>query len=323
MDLRSATTAGKNLFQQSYQEWTNDKAARLGAAISYYTVFSLAPLLVITIAVASFVVGGDTARHSIIQTMGGLVGQDGGKAIEGMIDNASKNQSSGIIATVIGVAMLLAGASGVFVELQGALNTVWGVEEKPNEGMLAFLRNRMMSFAMVLSIGFLLLVSLVLSAVLTAVGDWVSHTLPGGAFAWHVVNGVVSLLMSAGMFAMIFKFLPDVRVAWRDVAVGALVTALLFTLGKALIGLYLGKSSTASVFGAAGSLAVVFVWVYYSAQILLFGAEFTQVWANDYGSHIETGTPKKVAQAAAPERRRVHRQTGTPQPAMRGAPMAR
>jgi membrane protein len=304
MELRSVPTATKDLFRKTYEEWSRDKASRLGAAISYYTVFSLAPLLVITIAVASFVVGGDTARQSIIETTGGLVGPDGAKAIEGMIDNAAKNQSTGVFATIIGIVMLLLGASGVFVELQGALNTVWGVEEKRDEGFMAFLKHRMLSFAMVLSIGFLLLVSLVLSAVLTAVGDWVSASLPGGSVMWHIVNGVVSLLMSAALFALIFKFLPDIKIAWKDVAVGAIVTALLFTLGKALIGLYLGKSSTASVFGAAGSLAIVFIWVYYSAQIVLFGAEFTQVWADEYGSHVETGTPKRVKCEQADQARR-------------------
>jgi membrane protein len=309
MKLASALTTGKDLLKKSYEEWSNDNAARLGAAISYYTVFSLAPLLVITIAVASFVVGGTAARDSIVQTTGGLVGQNGGKAIEGMIDSATMHQNTGIVATLIGVAMLILGASGVFIELQGALNTVWGVTEQPKQGMASFVRNRLMSFAMVLAVGFLLLVSLVMSAVLTAVGGWVSHALPGGALVWHIVNGVVSVLMSAGLFAMLFKILPDVEIAWRDVAVGAVATALLFTIGKALIGLYLGRSSTVNVFGAAGSLAVIFVWVYYSAQIVLFGAEFTQVWANEYGSHIETGTPKKAAQQTQqPARRRVHRQ---------------
>ena len=320
MDVRSVAAASKHLLKESYAEWSNDKASRLGAAISYYTVFSLAPLLVITIAVASFVVGGDTARTSIIDTMGGLVGQDGGKAIEGMIDNAAKNQASGVFATIIGMVMLMLGASGVFIELQGALNTVWGVEEKQGEGILAFIRHRLMSFAMVLSIGFLLLVSLIMSAMLTAIGDWVSQALPGGSVMWQIVNVVVSLLMSAGMFALIFKYLPDVKVAWRDVAVGALATAVLFTIGKALIGLYLGKSSTVNVFGAAGSLAIVFIWVYYSAQIVLFGAEFTQVWANEYGSKIDTGNPVKAAKQEArsrkdsdrPSRKRVHRIDPTP-----------
>jgi membrane protein len=270
-----------NLFKEAASAWSEDRAPRLGAAISYYTVFSLAPLLLISIAVAGFVVGGDTARTGVIDAMGGLIGNDGGKAIEGMIDNAAKHKSGGIFATVMGVVMLLVGASGVFIELQDSLNTVWGVEAKPGRGIKGFLHDRVLSFAMVLGIGFLLLVSLLITAFLGAMGEWMSSTLPGGATLWQGVNMIVSLGVVALLFAMIFKFVPDVQLTWRD-------------------GLYLGKSSTASVFGAAGSLAILFIWVYYSAQIVLFGAEFTQVWANTYGSHLLAGPNALLKSGAVP-----------------------
>ncbi len=288
------------LFQDSAVAWSDDRAPRLGAAISYYTVFSLAPLLLISIAVAGFVVGGDTARAGVIDAMGGLIGTDGGKAIEGMIDNAAKHKEGGIVASILGVAMLLVGASGVFIELQDSLNTVWGVEAKAGRGFKGFVQDRVLSFAMVLGIGFLLLVSLVVTAFLGAMGEWMSSTLPGGAAVWQAVNVVVSLGVVSLLFAMIFKFVPDVKLTWRDVAVGAVVTAILFSIGKLAIGLYLGKSSTASVFGAAGSLAVLFIWVYYSAQIVLFGAEFTQVWANTYGSHLLAGPNSLLKSGAVP-----------------------
>jgi len=300
MNLPQSVAAVVTLFRQAADGWMEDRAPRLGAAISYYTVFSLAPLLLITIAVAGFVVGGDTARNGVIDAMGGLIGQDGGKAIEGMIDNAAKHKGDGILATMVGVLMLMVGASGVFIELQDSLNTVWGVEAKPEQGIRGFIRHRIFSFAMVLGIGFLLLVSLVITAVLSAMGEWMSSSLPGGATLWQIVNMVVSLGVTALLFAMIFKLVPDVRLTWRDVAVGACVTAVLFAVGKLLIGLYLGKSSTASVFGAAGSLAILFVWIYYSAQIVLFGAEFTQVWANTYGSHLLAGPNALLKPGAVP-----------------------
>jgi membrane protein len=236
----------------------------------------------------------------VIDSMGGLIGSDGGKAIEGMLDNAARHENAGIFATMLGIVMLIAGASGVFIELQGALNTVWGVEAKPGRGWKGMVRDRFLSFTMVLGIGFLLLVSLFVTAVLGAMGEWLSTSLPGGATLWQGVNVVVSLGVVALLFAMIFKFVPDVKLTWRDVAVGAGVTAVLFSVGKLAIGLYLGKSSTASVFGAAGSLAILFIWVYYSAQILLYGAEFTQVWANTYGSHLLAGPNSLLKENAVP-----------------------
>jgi membrane protein len=303
-----------SLFKEAASAWSEDRAPRLGAAISYYTVFSLAPLLLISIAVAGFVVGGDTARTGVIDAMGGLIGTDGGKAIEGMIDNAAKHKEGGILASVLGVAMLLIGASGVFIELQDSLNTIWGVEAKPGRGIKGFLHDRVLSFAMVLGIGFLLLVSLVITAFLGAMGEWMSSTLPGGATLWQGVNMIVSLGVVALLFAMIFKFVPDVQLTWRDVAVGAVVTAVLFSIGKLAIGLYLGKSSTASVFGAAGSLAILFIWVYYSAQIVLFGAEFTQVWANTYGSHLLAGPNALLKSGAVPVAKEIGVAAGTCEP---------
>lgn len=307
--LRSGATVTALLFRKAANSWVEDRAMRLGASLSYYTVFSLAPMLLIAIAIAGFVVGGDTARDAVLDTMGGLIGQDGGKAIEGMIDNAAKNRGSGLTATGIGTVMLLVGASGVFVELQDALNTAWGVVST-SSGIRGFVRDRLASFGMVLGIGFLLLVSLLVTAFLSVTGDWFQRLLPGSAVVWQAVNILVSFAITAGLFAMIYKFVPDVEITWRDVAVGAVVTALLFSVGKVAIGFYLGRSTTASVFGAAGSLAVLLVWVYYSALILLFGAEFTQAWANTCGSHLDAEADARLKRGARPTGKRLQEKNG-------------
>jgi membrane protein len=290
------------LLKESFSGWSEDKAPRLGAALAYYTIFSLAPLLVIVIGVAAFVFGREAAQGEVLGQLQGLLGEAGAQAIQGMIQNASQSKTTGAFATVIGVATLLFGASGVFGELQDALNTVWGVKPKPGRGILGTIKQRFLSFAMVAGIAFLLLVSLTVSAALAAVGKFTEGLLPTEIL--HVVNFVTSFAVITLLFAMIYKLLPDARIAWSDVWIGAAVTALLFTIGKFAIGLYLGKSSVASAYGAAGSLVILLVWIYYSAQILFFGAEFTEVYARRYGSGF------KVAPDAVPVTQEAREQQG-------------
>ncbi|MBW4616745.1 MAG: YihY/virulence factor BrkB family protein [Desmonostoc vinosum HA7617-LM4] len=273
------------LFQETFKEWSDDKASRLAAALAYYTIFSLAPLLIIVIAIAGAAFGEDAARGEIVRQIQGLVGRDGAEFIEIAIKNANKPQT-GAIASMISVVVLLFGASGLFAELQDSLNTIWEVKPKPGRGVKKIVRQRFLSFAMVLSIGFLLLVSLVISAGLTATVTYFSNILPGVSFLWQIVNFIVSFTITTLLFGLIFKVLPDVKVAWSDVLVGAILTSLLFSIGRFLLGQYLGNNSFGSTYGAAGSLVVILAWVYYAAQILFFGAEFTQVYARKYGSGI-------------------------------------
>lgn len=274
------------LLKNTYQSWSEDKASRLAAALAYYTIFSIAPLLVIAIAIAGLVFGHEAARGQITEQIRGVMGPTSAAAVQDMLANA-QTPASGIIATIIGVVTLLFGAAGVFGQLQDALNTIWGVEPKPGRGILATVKERFLSFAMVLGVGFLLLVSLLVSAGISALTKFVGHAIPGVPWLWEAVNNIVSFGVFGLLFAMIFKILPDAKVQWRDVWIGALMTSLLFILGKFAIGLYLGRSSVASSYGAAGSLVVLLLWIYYSAQILFFGAEFTQVYATASGTEIE------------------------------------
>jgi len=274
------------VFKQSATEWVDDKASTLGAALAYYTAFSLAPLLIIVIAIAGLVFGEEAARGQIFEQMRGLVGDQGGQTIESMVQSASK-PSQGVLATIIGVVTLLFGASGVFGQLQTSLNAIWGVEPKPGRGISGIIKDRILSFGMILVVGFLLLVSLLLTAGLAAVSKWFGDLIPGMELIGHLLNFVISFAVITLLFAMIFKFLPDVKMAWSDVWLGGAMTALLFNIGKFGLGLYLGKSAVSSSYGAAGSLIVLLLWVYYSAQILFFGAEFTQVYANKFGTHVE------------------------------------
>lgn len=274
------------LLKETFKEWQEDKTSRLAAALAYYTVFSLAPLVIIAIAVAGAIFGEEAARGEIVRQIQGLVGTAGAEVIETAIENANKPEANGGIASLVSIVVLLFGASGVFAELQDSLNTVWEVQPKPGGGVMDFIRKRILSFSMVLGIGFLLMVSLIVSAVLSGLSAYMSHLLPGLDFFWGILNFVISFVVIALLFALIYKFLPDVKITWNDVAIGAIITALLFTIGKTILGLYLGQGSFGSTYGAAGSLVIVLAWVYYSAQILFFGAEFTQVYASRYGSQI-------------------------------------
>ncbi|HUQ73601.1 MAG TPA: YihY/virulence factor BrkB family protein [Burkholderiales bacterium] len=288
------------LLKESAASWSADYAPSMGAAISYYTLFSIAPLLLIVIAVAGLVFGADAARGEIFGQLRGLLGDEGAKAVEGMLQAADK-PGSGIISTILGVAILLLGATTVFNELQNALDRIWRAPARvQSSGIWNLLHTRLLSFGMVLGIAFLLMVSLVLSAGLAALGKW--WTPAGWEALMHVLDVTVSFGLMTVMFALIYRFIPRVHVAWHDVWIGAAVTALLFAIGKLLIGLYLGKSAVASSFGAAGSLVVLMVWVYYSAQIFLFGAEFTWVYAHEYGSRRGQERPQPAG-AAVPEKK--------------------
>ena len=283
------------MLREAASDWVEDKAPQLGAALAFYSILSIAPLVMIAIAVAALVFGEDAARGALLGQVKGLVGEQGAAAIREMLSHAKK-PAEGTIAAVIGVITLLFGASGVFGQLQEAMNTVWEVPPKTGGGIWSFLRGRFLSFAMVLGIGFLLLVSLLLSAMIAGAGSYLSGLAPDLEPLWHAANGVVTFVVVTALFAMIFKFLPDTHVAWRDVWVGALLTAALFTVGKMLIGLYLGKTGLSSAYGTAGSLVVLVVWIYYSAQILFFGAELTQVYARRHGSKIGTTQPANAGE---------------------------
>jgi len=274
------------LFKETFKEWNEDKAPRLAAALSYYTIFSLAPLLVLVIAITSFIIGTNVdIRNEILQHLQGLVGPQGADIVSTLIERNSQ-PDSGILATIIGIATLLLGASGVFGQLQDALNTIWEVKPTEGRGILGMLKDRFLSFTMVLGTSFLLLVSLVISPALAFVNQFFTDWLGGLGVLAQTINIIVSIGVVTVIFAMIFKFLPDVKIQWADVWIGSLFTAVLFTIGRTLLSIYLGNSATTSAYGAAGSLVVLLLWVYYSSQILFFGAEFTQVYARIYGSRI-------------------------------------
>jgi membrane protein len=272
------------LLKDTLSSWSEDNAFRLSAALAYYAVFSLAPLLIIVIAIAGAVFGEKAAQGEVMGQIEGLIGAAGAKAIQGLLENAARPEAISI-ASAVGLVSLLFGATGVFASLQDGLDTIWRVKPKPQNMVIGFLRQRLRTFTLVLGIGFLLLTSLVVSAGLAAVGKYFGDSF-GPAWLWEWGNIAVSLGIVTILFAMIFKLLPDVYVSWNVVWVGAAVTALLFTLGKSGIGLYLGRSSFTSVYGAAGSVVLILAWVYYSSLILFLGAEFTRVYAEHYGHGI-------------------------------------
>ena len=274
---------GWALVKTAASSWIEDYAPSMGAALSYYTIFSIAPLLLIVISIAGLVFGQEAARGEIVSQLGGLMGADAAKAIEGLLTSVSK-PGKGVLSTVIGIVVLLIGATTVFGELQDALDRIWRAPARKGSGLWNLRRARVLSFGLILAVGFLLIASLVFSAALSALGKWWAPIFGAWEPLLQVVNFVVSFGLITVMFALIYKIMPRVHIQWHDVWIGAGVTALLFTIGKFLIGLYIGKSSVASGFGAAGSLVVVLIWVYYSAQIFLLGSEFTWVSAHMYGS---------------------------------------
>ncbi|GFE70349.1 YihY/virulence factor BrkB family protein [Chroococcus sp. FPU101] len=274
-----------SLLKETFQEWQEDNASLLASSLAYYTIFSLAPLLILVIAIVGAIFGEEAARGEIVSQIRGLVGVEGAKVIETAIANSAQPETSRW-ASFISVVVLFFGASGVFGQLQEALNTIWNVKAKPGLNITNLIKKRILSFTAVIGIGFLLLVSLVINAAISALNHYLSGFLPGYDFLWQLVNFLISFAVVTFLFALMYKFLPDVHITWRDVAVGAIITALLFTIGKSLLGAYLGSGSFGSTYGAAGSLVVLLLWVYYSAQILFFGAEFTQIFAKRYGSQI-------------------------------------
>ncbi len=280
--------------------WLDDYAPSMGAALSYYTVFSLAPLLVIVISVAGLIFGADAVRGAVFAQIDGLMGAEAANGIQELLRSVSK-PSTGILGTVLGVVVLLLGATTVFGELQDALDRIWRAPSRTtSSGLVTLVRTRLLSFGMILGIAFLLMVSLVAGAGIAALGKWWGGWFQGWEVLAQTINTVVGFLMTTAVFAMIYKLMPRVRVSWGDVWVGAVVTALLFTTGRFLISLYIGKTGVASGFGAAGSVAVVFVWVYYSAQIFLVGAEFTWVYAQRFGSRRDHAEPTPEDALIAP-----------------------
>src|SRR5437868_1811944 len=273
-----------DLCWRSAMAWIDDYAPSMGAAISYYTIFSMTPLLIIVIAIAGRVFGHDAAQGQVVAQIGNLVGQEGATTVEGLLRSASQPER-GLIAGSISVVVLLIGATSVFAELQSSLDRIWHVpeREKPS-GVWAVLQARLLSFGLILGLAFLLIVSLIVSAGLAAFDGWFGGVLPAWQIALQGINELISIGILTLLFAMIFKLMPTADIAWRDVWIGAFVTAILFEIGKLLIGLYLGKSGVSEPFAAAGSLVVLIAWVYYAAQIFLLGAEFTKAYADSHGS---------------------------------------
>lgn len=305
------------LLKDTYTEFSEDKAPRLGAALAYYTIFSMAPLLVVVMGIVGiFYAGGNEALQNQLTNM---LGKEGAGAVAQILQNAHQNKSGGIMATIIGTATLLLGAGGLFGQLQDALNTIWEVKPKAGLGFMAMIKNRFLSFSMVLGTGFFLLVSLVASALITSLSTYMESVLPIPGFVLQILNFVIAFALITVMFAMIFKELPDVEIGWHDVWIGAAMTSFLFGVGKYALGIYLGKSSVASAYGAAGSLAVLLLWIYYAAQILFFGAEFTQVYAKKHGSKI---VPSPHAEPMRAEARAQQGMEGSDAPMPAGGAVA-
>jgi membrane protein len=291
--MRAKVQAIWDVTKSAAAGFSEDKLPTLSAALAYSTIFSIAPLLIISIAVAGWAFGDKASTGEIFRTLSGLIGEKGAQSIQSMVESASTHPGTGTFATIAGILVLLIGASGVFGQLQDSLNLIWRVQPVPGRSLATILHQRLLSLSMVMVIAFLLLIALIISAVLAALGKYLGGILPMHAAVWQAVNFAFSFLVVTLLFAAIYKVLPDVHLAWGDVWRGALITALLFTLGKSLIGLYLGRSSVTSSFGAAGSLVVVLLWVYYSSVILFFGAEITRAYVG-YAGH--TVAPKPHAQ---------------------------
>jgi membrane protein len=306
------------IIKQSVQDFIDDDAPTMAAALSYYTVFSLPPLLILLLMLLGAVLDPQDIQGTVEGQIQGLMGPQGAEQVRTIIANADRPGSGNVITTIFGIIALVLGATGVFGQLQAALNRAWEVGPDPNTGGIkSFIGKRIFSLGMVLALAFVLLASLVLSSVLTAFGDQLGRFLPEGMGETflHVVNFAVSFGVITLLFAAMFKVLPDATIAWRDVWVGAAATALLFTVGKFALGLYLGRSNPGEAFGAAGALALMLVWIYYTSMILFLGAEFTQVWANRRGQGI---TPEKGAVRVVQETRRELPAEGRPDERRRG-----
>jgi len=276
-----------NLLKTAFKEWNRDKCPQLGAALAYYTVFSLAPLILVLLAVFGIIYGGsEQAREKITDQLRYLIDPSGLKVIQDIANNAGQPKTS-MVTTVIGSLVALFGASGVFGQLQDALNTIWSVKSQPSQGIWTFLRARFLSFAMVGGVCFLLLVSLTVESLLKGLHSYLQSLFPGGHYLGLAIFYAFDLVVIILLFAMLFRFLPDAKIAWHDVWLGAVLTAILFMIGKFLLGIYLSSGAAGSAYGAASSLITLLLWIFYSAQILLFGAEFTKIYASAYGSRGE------------------------------------
>ena len=269
-----------SMLRQTFLLWNEHEAPRLGAALAFYTILSLAPLIILVIAIIGLIFGDSKAKHELVGQAYGIMGRQGADAVKSLIEQAQR-PVSGAFASIIGIVTLLFGASGVFSELRSALNEMWNVKPKSEGGVWETIKQRFFSFGMVLAVGFLLLVSLLITAALAALGKFFGEVMPVPEYVLGMINFLISMAGTAVLFALIFRYLPDTKIDWKDIWIGATVTAMLFTIGKFLIGLYLGKAAVGSAYGAAGSLVVVIVWVYYSAMIFLFGAQFTHVLASN------------------------------------------
>lgn len=295
------------LLSDSFDAWSRHKAPRLGASLAFYTLLSITPLLLVAVSIVGLVFGRAAAQSELVYQIQGLVGPQGAKAAEALLEGA-KNTTHGVIATIFGLITLLFGASGVMIELRDALNTIWEVPTRECKGkmqkLMSFVKERLFSFALVLAVGFLLLVSLMVNVWISALGEYSASILPAHESILHLLNALVSFVIITGLFAAIYKVMPDIRLEWHDVLLGAAVTSVLFTVGKLLIGIYLGKVSFASTYGAAASIVVFIIWVYYSGQIFFLGAEFTKIFANRYGSAPNRHPEGRVVDAAGqpPER---------------------
>ena len=286
-------------FKGAARAWWDDDCTRLGASLAYFTLFAIAPVLLMATAIAGMVFGAEAVRGEIVGQLDHLVGREGALVVQGLLEGASLKQA-GIFATIIGGITFLVAATGAFLELQVALNTIWRVKPKPRGHLHAFVIDRLRSFGLAVSIGFLLLVSLAVTAALAALDAWLRNRYTINASLWSIVNTLVAVMVATGLFALLFRFLPDVRLRWRDVTTGAAVTAVLFTIGQQVIGLYIGQSAITSSYGAAASMMILLLWVYYSCQIVLFGAEFTRVWAARHG------VKPKAAEFAVKDPEAVH-----------------
>jgi membrane protein len=279
-------------FTGAAKAWWDDDCTRLGASLAFFTLFAIGPVLLAATSIAGMVFGTEAVHAEIVAQLNHLVGRESALTVQNLLDAAAQ-RPSGFIATLLGAITFLIASTGAFLELQVALNTIWRVKPRPTGYLYAFVMDRLRSFGLVVAIGFLLLVSLAITAALATFNAWLFRVSPANAMLWSLVNTAVSIVVTTGLFAMLFRFLPDVRLRWRDVSTGAVVTALLFTIGQQVIGWYLSQSTIVAGYGAAGSLMILLLWVYYSCQIVLFGAEFTRVWAARHGVKVK---PEAFAQ---------------------------
>lgn len=266
------------IFKESVVAWWNDNVMQLGAALAFYTLFAIAPVLIVAISISGLFFSAEAVNRELVTQMDALIGSVGAEAVQALLDGANQRQS-GWIATTVGTITFLLAATGAFMELQTALNTIWRVKPTPGPYLRAYVFDRLRSFGIVVAIGFLLLVSLVVSAALAALNVYLDRRIPGWPVMWQALNILVLLVITSALFTLLYRFLPDVKLEWRDVVIGAIVTAVLFAVGKYLIGFYLGQSAAATSYGAAGSVVMLLIWVYYSSQVVLLGAEFTRIYA--------------------------------------------